>query len=311
MDVIDLGNRTVLVNVKDNATGNVTIIIDNTTYVVNVTGGENTIPIPGVSEGTHNINVTYNGDGKYKPVSYATNVTVFKSIVAGPIKRGWNSPYDYKAEFLNKDGTTLVNANVQFIINGKTYNVKTDGEGIGYVTDSHLPVGVYHVTVINPVTGEQVTSTITIVKCLLENKDITMDFVDGTYYVVRAICDDGEPVGAGEFVDIYANTIHYSCRTDKDGYARLLINLNPKKYVLRAEYKNTEVVNNLVVKQTLKLVKKTVKVKKGKKLKLKAKLKGPTANRSRVKRLYSNSKAKNTKQKPIPKVLQKLQSKRK
>ena len=127
--------------------------------------------------------------------------------------------------------------------------------------------------IINPVTGEQTTRTTTIVKRLLENKDITMDFRDGTYYTVLAIGDDGKPVGEGEFVDIYVNTVHYSCRTDKDGYARLQINLNPRTYTVTAEYKLTKVSNKLVVKQTLKLVKKTVTVKKGKKFVLKAKLK--------------------------------------
>jgi hypothetical protein len=267
------GDVIVKVTVPDDAEGNVTIVIDNTTYVVNVTGGENTIAIPGVGEGTHSINVTYSGDGKYNPETFVTNVTVFRSIVADPIKRGWNSPYDYKAGFLNKDGTPLVNADVQFIVNGKTYTVKTDGKGIGYLTDSHLPVGVYDIVAINPVTGEQVTSNVTIVKRLLENKDITMDYLDGTRYRVLAIGDDGEPVGVGEFVDIFVNTIHYSCKTDKDGYATLLINLNPDEFSVTAEYKNTKVTNSLIVKQTLKLVKKTVKVKKGKKLVLKAKLK--------------------------------------
>jgi len=123
------------------------------------------------------------------------------------------------------------------------------------------------------VTGEKRNATTTIVKRLIENKDITMDFVDGTYYVVRAIGDDGKPVGKDEFVDIFVNTIHYSCRTDENGYARLKINLNPRTYEITAEYNSYKVSNKLVVKQTLKLVKKTVKVKKGKKLTLKATLK--------------------------------------
>ena len=100
-----------------------------------------------------------------------------------------------------------------------------------------------------------------------------MDFRDGTWYTVKVIGDDGKPVGEGEIIDIYVNTIHYVCKTDKDGYARLLINLNPKTYTVSPEYKTYKVSNKLVVKQTLKLVKKTVKVKKGKKLVLKATLK--------------------------------------
>jgi invasion protein IalB len=100
-----------------------------------------------------------------------------------------------------------------------------------------------------------------------------MDFADGTSYVVKAIGDDGKPVGEGEFVDVYVNGIHYSVKTDKNGYAKLKINLNPKTYTITAEYKLTKVSNKIVVKQTLKLVKTTVKVKRGKNLVLQAKLK--------------------------------------
>ena len=53
----------------------------------------------------------------------------------------------------------------------------------------------------------------------------------------------------------------------------MVINLNPASYSISAEYKNYKVGSKLVVKQTLKLVKKTVTAKKGKKIILKAKLK--------------------------------------
>ena len=295
------------VNVKviipEGGDGDVTVTIGNITKTVSVTRGENVISIPGVSEGTHNVKISYSGNDQYEPQDITKSVTVFRSINAENITRGWNSPYDYKAEFLDKTGHVLENTEVQFIVNGKTYTVKTDSQGIAYLNASNLPVGKYDVTIINPVTGEQVNRTTTIVKRLLENKDITMDFRDGTYYSVLAIGDDGKPVGEGEFVDIYVNTIHYSCRTDKDGYARLQINLNPNKYTIAAEYKLTKVSNKLVVKQTLKLVKKTVKAKKGKKLALRLNSNGPTAKQSKAKRLSSNSRAKNTLLKQTVRVL--------
>ena len=268
------GNDVVVkVTVPDDAKGNVTVKIGNTTKVVNVTGGENTISIPGIEEGTHDVEVIYSGDDQYSPETINTTVTVFKSIIADNLTRGWNSPYDFKAEFLDSKGHVLANTDVQFIVDGKTYTVKTDDQGIAYLTDSQLAVGKHDVTIVNTVTGEQKTAQVTIVKRLLENKDITMDFADGTSYVVKAIGDDGKPVGEGEFVDVYVNGIHYSVKTDKNGYAKLKINLNPKTYTITAEYKLTKVSNKIVVKQTLKLVKTTVKVKRGKNLVLQAKLK--------------------------------------
>ena len=117
----------------------------------------------------------------------------------------------------------------------------------------------------------------------------------------------GNPVGVGEIVDIYANTIHYVAKTDKDGYARLKINLNPKKYTFYAEYKTFKTNNNkIVVKQTLKFVKKTVKVKKGKKIVLKAKLKWNNGSSIKGKKIVFKFKGKKysakTNKKSIAKV---------
>jgi hypothetical protein len=277
-----------------------------------VTGGENIINVSGIGEGTHDVEVIYSGDSKYESKTVTTTVTVFKSINSeDKMTRGWDSPYDYQAEFLDKDGNLLKNTDVQFIVDGKTYTVKTDDQGIAYLTNAHLGVGKHEVTSVNPSTGERRDATVTIVKRLIENKDITMDFADGTYYVVRAIGDDGKPVGAGEFVDIFVNTIHYSSRTDKNGYARLKINLNPKTYTITAEYKNTKVSNKLVVKQTLKLVKKTVKVKKGKKLVLKAKLKWSNGKPIKGKKIVFKFKGKKYKAKTNSKGIAKVTIKKK
>jgi hypothetical protein len=271
---VPVGNDVVVtVTVPQGGDGNVTVTIGNKTVTVPVSGGQNNISISGVEEGTHDVVIEYSGNDQFDPQTVTDKVTVFRSIIAENITRGWNSPYDYMAEFLDGKGHVLADTEVQFVVNGKTYTAKTDSQGIAKLDKSKLPVGEYEVTVINPVTGEQTTAKTTIVKRLIENKDITMDFVDGTYYVVRAIGDDGKPVGEGEFVRISVHTISYAVKTDKDGYARLKINLNPDKYTITAEYKNYQVQNKIVVKQTLKLVKKTVKAKKGKKLVLKAKLK--------------------------------------
>ena len=306
------GNDVVVkVTVPEDAEGNVTVRIGNITKVVNVTGGENIITVPGVSEGTHDVEVVYSGDSHYDSKTVTTTVTVFKSINSqDKMSRGWNSPYDYQAEFLDKDGNLLKNTEVQFIVDGKTYTVKTDNQGIAYL-NANLGVGSHEITSVNPATGERRNATVTIVKRLLENKDITMDFMDGTYYVVRAIGDDGNPVGEGEFVDVFINTVHYSVRTDKNGYARLKINLNPKTYTATAEYKNTKVSNKLVVKQTLKLVKKTVKVKKGKKLVLKAKLKWSNGKPIKGKKIVFKFKGKKYKAKTNSKGIAKVTIKKK
>ncbi|WP_458453064.1 Ig-like domain repeat protein, partial [Methanobrevibacter sp.] len=268
------GDLIVKVTVPSDAEGTITVKVGNETKVVNATGGENTIVISNMSEGSQDVNVTYSGDSKYDSKTVTKTIYVTTSINAqDKLTRGWGSPYDFEAEFLDGQGHVLVNTEVQFEVNGKTYTAKTDEKGIARLTASKLAVGTYDVTCINPATGQKVTKQVTIIKRLLNNKDITMDFYDGTFYKVKAIGDDGKAAPAGEFVAITVNGIKYAVATDKNGIAQLKLKLNPKKYTITAEYKNTKVSNKLVVKQTLKLVKKTVKVKKGKKIVLQAKLK--------------------------------------
>ncbi|MBR3213761.1 MAG: Ig-like domain repeat protein [Methanosphaera sp.] len=260
--------------ISDYANGTINITVGNETKTVLANGGENTIVISNMTKGNQTVTVTYSGDDKYNSTTVIRNVTVRISInVVEKLTRGINSPYDYEVEFLNKDGTVLQNTDVQFVVNGKTYTVKTDDKGIARLSASKLGLGTYNVTSINPVTGQKVTKQLSIVKRLVDNKDITMDFSSGKAYTVKVIGDDGKVVGEGEFIHLYVNSIHYVGKTDKNGIVKLVINLNPGKYKITAEYKHYKVANNIKVKQILTLVKKTVKVKKGKKLKLKATLK--------------------------------------
>ena len=173
-------------------------------------------------------------------------------------------------------------------------------------------MGKYDVTIINPVTGATATATTTIVKRLIDNKDITMDFLDGTYYVVRAIDDDGTPVGAGEVVKISTHDRDYAMVTDSNGYARLKINLNPDTYTVTAQFRAYKVSNKLKVKQTLFLVKKTVTVKKSaKKLVIKAKLKWSNGKPIKGKTLKLKFKGKTYKAKTSKKGIAKFTIKKK
>ena len=273
-DTVEGENATVTIDVPKDATGNVTVTINGTDYNGTIKNGTVEITGPVLPAGDTNATVKYSGDSNY--AGKTTNATIHVKkvlVVAENMKRGWDSPYDYQAKLVDEDGNPISGKAMTFTVNGKQYNVKTDDKGVAQLTDSKLAVGTYDVVITNPVTGENTTKKATIVKRLLENKDITKDFEDPTKYKVLAIGDDGNPVGKGVKVDITTNGKTYHVKTDKNGYATLPIHLNPKKYTITAKYHKTTVKNKLVVKQTLKLVKKTVTAKKGKSITLKATLK--------------------------------------
>ena len=74
MEVIDQGNGTVKVILPEDATGNVTVTLDNKTYVAAVENGTATITLDDAAPGTHDITVDYSGDYNY--ASKTANATV-------------------------------------------------------------------------------------------------------------------------------------------------------------------------------------------------------------------------------------------
>ena len=65
------------INLPENATGNLTVTVDgNKTYTKELENGKATVTLPELSEGEHNITVTYTGDENYKPASKNSTITV-------------------------------------------------------------------------------------------------------------------------------------------------------------------------------------------------------------------------------------------
>ena len=270
--VVNGTNATISFNIINRT--NVKIIITNSAGDViliyyGFTG--DIITIGNLTKGIYNITII-NIDDNYYTGFNATATFKFiveGSIVASSISRGYNSPYDYVAIFKDEFGNPLNNTQIQMIVDDKIYNVTTNENGEAYLTETTLPVGLHNITLYNPVTGESETYTTNIVERLQENKDIVMDFADGTYYKIRAYGDDGQPI-AGVYVTITINGVAYDVKTDKNGYASLKIRLNPDVFKITAEWKGYK-VNKIVVKQTLKS--KSVSAKKSKDLKFTATLK--------------------------------------
>ncbi|MDO5809851.1 MAG: hypothetical protein Q4Q37_02050 [Methanobrevibacter sp.] len=268
--------KRVIINVTGMSSGNVTVVVDNglRNITKNLTSGNAVFDLTDLSQDIHTIDIICpDGTIEEMELDGRVNGTLdILSIKAENMTRGYNSPYDYQAAFLDKEGNALVDVTVIFKVNGKEYKVKTDKEGVAQLY-AKLAVGKYNITSINTVTGEEETQTVEIVKRILENKDLTMEYLDGSKFKVKVIGDDGNIAPEGEIIDIRANGVHYVAKVDKKGYASLKITLLPKKYTITAEYKGYKTTNKLVVKQTLKPVKKTIKVKKGKKITIKATLK--------------------------------------
>jgi len=259
----DITNRTNVRIIITDSSGDV--VYNNTNFTGDI------LSLGNLTLGYYNITIINDDDINYNGnnITIGFKVIVPSSLIASDVNRGYNSPYDYVAIFTDELGNILNNTQVQMIVEGKVYNITTNEHGEAYLTQTTLDVGTHNITLYNPLTNESCVYKSNIVERLQENKDIIMDFSDGSYYRVRAYGDDAKPI-SNVYVLIKVNGISYDVKTDDNGYANLKIRLNPNTYMISAEWKDYK-INRIIVKQTLKA--KNVNAKKSKNLKFSATLK--------------------------------------
>lgn len=184
-----------------------------------------------------------------------------ETIISFNITRGYNSPHDFNATFLNKYGQPLKNTDIIFIIDNETNKIKTDTNGLATLS-LKLNVGSYTITSINPDTNEKVVNSLNVLPRIIGNKDLTKDYLDNKIFKIRIIGDDGKAVGDGIPVTVVLNGVKSTIKTDNKGYVSKNINLVAGKYSISATYKGYTVTNKVTVKQILKSKDVSVKVKK-------------------------------------------------
>ncbi|MBQ8017447.1 MAG: Ig-like domain repeat protein [Methanobrevibacter sp.] len=273
---INLGeNATITITLDEDARGNITLIIGNETYKIQLNDtnkGVIEFNVTFEDAGTYNVTAIYTSNNDYFDSSLNATIKVkpFITVFAENLTRGYNSGKDFEATFKDKYGKELKNSEVEFIINNHSYKVKTDNNGVA-ILNAKLYSGKYTVEVKNLLTNESLIRSLNIVDRIQENSDLNI-FYRQSYYTVRAYGDDGNPVKAGEIVTFKVHGVTYYVKTNNNGYASLKINLAHKTYIITAEYKGFKVSNKIVVKPVI--IAKNVKVKKSSKtIKIKITLK--------------------------------------
>ena len=248
------------------SSGNVTFIVDDTRYDVNITDGKAFLSYSFKQIGMNRIHAIFNGIDYYNSSEIYSDVNVKSTIIAEDATKTLNSEYHF--QLLDSKGIPLNNTNVTVNINSKDYNLTTDENGNAALDITFSPA-TYSITITNPANGEVKTHTINVVKRITGNTDISMYYGAGKVYNVRAFDDNGNAIG-GVKVTFKINGKTYTGTTDASGYVSFKISQKPGKYTITAEYKGFKVSNKVTVKNTL--VTKNISLKKGKTIKFTAKL---------------------------------------
>lgn len=261
----------IIVNLANDAEGNLSITFDSKTFTKPVLNGKTELTIDNVDNGNHSLSVVYGGDLKYRSSGIEKIVIVdvkdnISTIKAENSRRAYLSGNDFQATFTDNDGELLINCEVLFIVNGNEYSIKTNNFGVAKLNNSFHP-GSYDVVIVNPKTGENITRNMIIVDRITENVNVNVDYSYSASYKLRVFSDNANAAGSGEIVTIKINGKTTKVQTDANGYASYTIKgLLPKTYTITAEYKGFKVSNKVIVKPILKSknisLKKSAKTKK-------------------------------------------------
>ena len=253
LDGISSGDH-IKMDLPNDATGNVTLIINGETFEFPVENGNATVVIPRLDAGNYPYTLTYSGDSKYS--SFSRQGTIVEVVKVDPVITASNVNVVYTAgtyytiEVTGTDGKPADGAAV--IITGKiSKTIKTDN-GVAKFKISQVP-GQYKIKI--TALGKSVTRTIN-VKHLVTLKAVsvkksakklvlqaTLGKVNGKYLNKKS-------------VTFKFNGKTYKAKTDKKGVAKVTITSNVLK---KLKVGKTVTYQATYLKDT---IKKTAKIKK-------------------------------------------------
>ena len=251
------------ISLPNDATGTLTVTVDGVPYTQTLVNGKATVSIPELSEGSHNITVSYSGDSKYSPIS-KTSV-----VVKSPVNTtdDNNSTGENATQSVPDEAFTIPE-------NGNNYSISLPSDATGTLTVTvdgvnytetlvngkatvnipELTTGSHNITVTysgdakySPITKSSVVVKAPVIN--LTGSNLNMLYTSGKYFKVR-LTIDGQPF-ASQKVKITINGKTYSRTTNANGYASIKIKLPPKTYAVKATYGNLTIAKKVTVKSII------------------------------------------------------------
>ena len=242
-------NATIIVNLDSDATGNVTITLDNQNYAVAINEGQTIKVIGGLKAGTYDVFVKYIGDNNYNSAQNTTKFTVLKiseynmDVTVPEFKEGVNSTVDVD---LPKDAEGTVTVEIE----GKKYTANIIN-GTAKVNIPGLGVGDYNITTTYSGDAKYVSMTkkgnITVIPNMDVNlyvDDVVMIYHDGTRLVAKLTDYQGRPI-VNDIIYFTINGKTYAKTTDDNGTVYMRLNLDSKVYTATVSYNESEVYSKI------------------------------------------------------------------
>ncbi|WP_296888849.1 hypothetical protein [uncultured Methanobrevibacter sp.] len=218
---------------------------DNITFKVNGVSYVRDVNESGFAKLNINLN-----PGVYTIESFTHNyqfnktITVLPTIIADNLVKYYKNDSQFYVKLVDFNNDSVASQNVTFNINGVFYTRQTNDDGIACL-NINLNPGEYIITVIDPLTGLQMSYNITVLP-VLYGMDV-ISYYGGTYdYLVKLVDEKGNAL-PNQIITFNINGLIYNSTTDANGKARLFVSLMPGRYIVTAKYLSSEISNNIVI----------------------------------------------------------------
>ena len=226
------------VELPEDATGNVTISLNDELYTLPVINGTVNFNIPELSQGNYNAVVLYSGDDKYANASYRYDFTVNLNnpvIESDDVVKYYKGSERLMINLTNTRGDKLSNQTVYIVINGVTYTRVTNNNGYTSIA-INLPSGEFDALIIYNTSEEydSITKTVhvTVLSTITAN-DLIKVQTNASQYWAYFTDSEGNAL-ANTVVTFNINGVFYNRTTNGSGWAKLNINLAKGNYTITA-----------------------------------------------------------------------------
>ena len=195
--------------------------------------------------GKYLANIYFLGNDQYSLSNKSVNINVLPTISGNDLVKYYKNDSQYYATFLGSDGEVLDNTDVTFNINGVFYTRHTNQNGVAKL-NINLNSGDYVLTAYNPNDGYLFSNNIKVLPTI-NGSDLNKIYRDSHQYWATVRDYSGNRMGFTN-VEFNVNGVFYTRLTDKNGNAKLNINLNAGKYIITAtDLLTGELTSNTIV----------------------------------------------------------------
>lgn len=227
---IDMNNSMLIISLCDDATGNITVQIDDIILNSTILNGTALINCSDLEAGVYDLNISYSGDDCYTGFVRNINLTVNVNLIAPDVVKYYSGPEKFNVYLTDNKNNSLSGQEIRVVINGMTYYRIIKDNASAAIALNLLP-GDYAVLVSCDALNISTNSNVTIKKTI-NASDIVKVYRNGTQFYATLYDAEGNYLPDGSAVDFNINGIIYTRYTGENGLVKLNINLLEGDYIV-------------------------------------------------------------------------------